>query len=230
MRLILAAAAASAMITSGLAAATPASAASLGPVGAITVTPSTANDGTGYVNVSWASEPSNADGALVCLHRGRTAIQTPDSCESQIAVDSPRLSSGLIPVHSARNYVVEVFSYNSRTPISYGPPVYKVRHGIKVGMSPRCSSQSVGSTCQFTATVTDTFTGAALANRKVGLWMSREQQPAKWVLVTTQTTGSNGQAHATVTLSKSHLYQWHYSSPRTRELPSSSSRVDIPVG
>ena len=229
MRLILAAGAAVAMITTGLAAG-PASAASLGPVGAITVTPSSANDGTGYVNVSWASEPSNADGALVCLHRGKTAIQSPDSCESQIAVESPGLSSGLIPIHAAKNYVVEVFSYNSRTPITYGPPVYKVRHGIKVGMSPHCGSQTVGSTCQITATVTDMFNGANLANRRVSLWMSREQQPAKWTLVTTKTTASDGQAHATITLSKSRLYQWHYSSPRTRELTSSSSRVDIVVG
>ena len=229
MRLFLAAAAASAMITTGLAAA-PASAGTLGSVGAVTVDRSTANDGSAYVNVSWASEPSNADGALVCLHRGINVISRPDNCESQIAVDSPRLSSGLIAIHPAKNYVVEVFSYRTTSPITYGPPVSKLRHGIKVTITPSCGSQTVGSTCRITATVTDVFSGASLANRQVQLWTSSEKQPGPWTLVTTRTTGNNGQARATVTLSRTRVYQWHYSAPRTRELSSSSSRIDIVVG
>ena len=228
MRLILAAAAASAMITSGLAAA-PASAASLAPVGAVTVTPSVGNDGTSYVEASWASEPADADGALVCLHRGINVIQTPSSCESQVAVEAPALRSGLITVHPAQNYQVEVFSYKSSSPITYGPPVAVLRHGVKVAMSSRCGTQTVGSTCRLTSTLTDVYTGRALANRKVQLFMSREKQPARWTLVTSRTTNSSGQAAATITLSKTHLYQWHYASPHGRELASSSSRVDIAV-
>jgi hypothetical protein len=228
MRLILAAAAASAMITSGLAA-TPASADTLAPVGAVTVTPTTGNDGTAYVDVSWASEPSDADGALVCLHRGINTIATPDNCESQIAVESPALRSGLITVHPGKNYVVEVFSYQTTSPIKYSAPVSALRHGIKLGMSSRCGAQTVGSTCRVIGTVTDAYTGATLANRRIQLWMSREQQPARWSLVATKTTASDGKAHTTITLDRTHLYQWHYGSPHARELSSSSSRVDIVV-
>jgi len=228
MRLLLAAAAASAMITTGLAA-SPASADTLAPVGKVTVTPSVGNDGTAFVSVSWASEPADADGALVCMHRGTSAIQTPDNCESRIVVESPRLQSGPITIHPGKNYVVEVFSYQANSPIVYSSPVSRFRHGIKVGQSSRCNGNSVGDTCHLAATVTDATTGSRLANRTVQLWRSREQQPAKWSLVATRTTSSSGQVQVTLTLSKSHLYQWHYASPRTRELPSNSSRVDIAV-
>jgi hypothetical protein len=228
MRLILAAGATLAVLTSGLAA-LPASADTLAPVSKVTVTPSTGNDGTAFVNVSWASEPSDADGALVCLHRGTTAVQTPDNCESRIAVASPALESGPITIHTGKNYVVEVFSYQASSPIVYSSPVSRFRHGIKVALRSRCNGNAVGSTCHIVGTVTDAATGAKLAHRKLELWMSKERQPAKWSPVTTKTTPSTGQVQVTLTLSKSHLYQWHYASPRSHELPSNSSRVDIAV-
>ena len=228
MRLILASGVAALTLAGGLAAA-PTSADSLASVGAVTVTSTTMNDGTPTVNVSWASEPSNADGALVCLHRGTSVIQTPDSCESRIAVDAPALSSGPITIHPGKNYAVEVFSYRTTSPITYGAPVSKLRHGVKVAMSSRCGGQTVGSTCRIIAAVSDATSGARLANRKVQLWTSKEQQPARWILVTTRTTGSDGVASATVTLQKTRLYEWHYAAPRVRELGSSSSRLDIVV-
>ena len=228
MRLLFAAAAASALITTGLAA-VPASADSVAPVGKVTVTPSTGNDGTAFVSVSWANEPADADGALVCLHRGTTAVQTPDSCESRIAVARPALESGPITIHPGKNYVVEVFSYKATSPIVYGSPVSRYRHGIKVGLSSRCNGNSVGDTCHIVGTVTDATTGSRLANRKLELWQSKEHQPARWTLVTTKTTPSSGQVQVTFTLSKSHLYQWHYASPHSHELPSNSARVDIAV-
>jgi hypothetical protein len=227
MRLMLAAAVATAVIGGGLAA-VPASAGTLAPVGAITVSPSVQNDGTSVVDVSWASEPSDADGALVCLHRGTNVIATPDSCESQIAVETPRLSSGPIAINPGKNYVVEVFSYQTTSPTTYGTPVSKQGHGVKVGVSGRCGDQTVGSTCRFVGTVTDALTGAKLSNRKLQLWMSKEKQPARWSLVTTKTS-SDGVVHAAVSLTKSRLYQWHYNAPHSRELSSSSARVDIPV-
>jgi len=228
MRLFLAATAATAMISSGLAM-TPASADTLAPVGKVAVTPSTGNDGTAFVSVSWGSEPSNADGAVVCLHRGTTAVQTPDNCESRVAVASPALQSGPITIHPGKNYVVEVFSYQANSPIVYSSPVSRFRHGVKVALSSRCNGNSVGSTCHVAATVSDATTGSRLANRKLELWQSKEQQPAKWTLIATRTTSSTGQAQVTLTLQKSHLYQWHYASPRSHELPSNSSRVDIAV-
>ena len=216
------------MITTGLAAA-PASAGSLAPVGKVTVTPSTGNDGTAFVNVSWASEPADADGAVVCLHRGTSAVQTPDSCESRIAVASPSLQSGPITIHPGKNYVVEVFSYQANSPIVYSSPVSRFRHGVKVALASRCNGNAVGSTCHIAATVSDATTGAKLASRRLELWMSKERQPARWTLLATRTTSSTGQAQVTLTLSKSHLYQWHYASPHSHELPSNSSRVDIAV-
>ena len=230
MRLLFAAAAASAMITSGLAA-MPASADTLAPVSKVTVTPSTGNDGTAFVNVSWASEPSNADGALVCLHRGTSAIQTPDNnnCESRIAVAKPALESGPITIHPGKNYVVEVFSYEASSPVVYSSPVSRYRHGVKVALTSQCTGNAPGDTCHIVASVSNALDGSKLANRKVELWMSKERQPAKWTLVTTKTTSSTGKAEVIFTLSKSHLYQWHYAAPRSHELPSNSSRVDIAV-
>ena len=231
MRLILAASAAAAVVAAGLAAAPASAAGSVDPVTGVTVAHSTDNDGTGNVSVSWSSEPSDADGALVCLHRGKTAIQAPSSsgCESQVPVETPGLTSGSITIHPGKNYVIEVFAYKSTSPVSYSTPVSRVRHGIKVGMSSRCNGQSVGDTCSIVGTVTDAYTGSRLGNRTLELWQSKEQQPAKWTLVASRTTSSTGVARANITLSKSHLYQWHYASPRTRELPSNSSRVDIIV-
>ena len=228
MRIHLAGIAAFALVGAGLAA-VPTSAGSLAPVSKIHVAPSNDNDGTPVVDVSWPSVPAGADGVLVCLHRGVSPAATPDSCESQIAVDRPGLSSGPITIHPGKNYVVEAFSYQTTSPITYSSPVSKVRHGIKVGMSSRCGAQTAGSTCTLKATVTDATTGGRLANRKVQLWMSREKQPAHWTLVGTRSTNSNGVAHIRITLDKTQLYEWYYSSPRTRELSSSSSRVDIVV-
>jgi hypothetical protein len=228
MRLFLAAGATLAVLTSGLAA-TPASASSLAPVGKVTVTPSAGNDGTSFVDVSWASEPSAADGALVCLRRSTTVTQTPSSCESQIAVPAPGLHSGLITVHPGKNYMVEVFSYQTTSPITYGAPVSRLRHGVKLGMVTHCGAQTVGSTCRVVGTLTDAYTGARLANRTLQLFTSREKQPANWTLVATKTTASDGTAQATVTLQKTRLYQWHYGTPRSHELASNSSRVDIVV-
>lgn len=230
MRLILAASAAAAVVAAGLAAAPASAAGSVGPVNGVTVTPSTDNDGTANVNVSWTSEPADADGALVCLHRGKTAIQSPSDCESQVPVEAPGLSSGIITIHPGKNYVIEVFAYKSSSPVTYSTPVSRVRHGIKVGMSSHCSGQSVGDTCSIVGTVTDAYTGAHLGNRKLELWQSKVQQPAKWTLVATRTTASTGVAHVSIALSKTRLYQWHYASPHTREMPSNSSRVEILVG
>lgn len=228
MRRILATGVTALALAGGLVAA-PSSAASLGPVGAVSVQPSLGNDGTAYVNVSWASEPKNADGALVCMHRGTTPVQTPNSCESRIVAEAPQMSSGLIAVHPGKSYTIEVFSYQATSPVAYGPPVSVLRHGVKVGMNSVCNSTTPGSTCRIASTVTDTLKGAALANRKVQLWMSKEKQPAKWSLVATRTTNGSGQASVTITIQRSRLYQWHYSAPHARELTSSSSRVDIAV-
>lgn len=230
MRLILATGAAAAVIVTGLVPLSASAAGSVGPVSGVTVTPSTDNDGTGNVDVSWASEPADADGALVCLHRGKTAIQSPSDCESQVPVETPALRSGIITIHPGKNYVIEVFAYKSSSPVTYSTPVSRVRHGIKVGMSSHCSGQSVGDTCSLIGTVTDAFTGSRLGNRKLELWQSKVQQPAKWTLAATRTTASTGVAHATVALSKTRLYQWYYASPHTREMPSNSSRVEIVVG
>lgn len=230
MRLILAAGAAAAVVAAGMAA-TPASAAgSVDPVTGVSVTPSTGNDGTAYINVSWASEPSDADGALVCLHRGKTPVASPGDCESQVPVETPGSASGLITIHPGKNYAIEVFAYKSTTPVSYSTPVTRVRHGIKVAMSSHCNGQSVGDTCSVTGTVTDAYTGSRLGNRKLQLWRSKVQQPAKWTLVASRTTASTGAAHVKFALSKTYLYQWHYAAPHARELPSNSSRVEIIVG
>jgi hypothetical protein len=230
MRIHLASFAALAVVGAGLATVPSSAAASLGSVGTVHVSSANDNDGTPFVDVSWSSLPPDADGALVCLHRGTTVVSTPDSCESQVAIDAPGLSSGPITYHPGKNYVVEVFSYQTSSPITYGAPVVKGRHGVKVGMSSRCKGQTVGSTCTITGTVTDATTGARLANRKLQLWMSKEKQPSHWSPVTTKTTNSSGVAKAKITLSKTHLYEWYYGAPHTRELASSSSRVDIVVG
>jgi hypothetical protein len=229
MRLILAATAAAAVAAAGLAVAPASAAGSVGPVTGVTVTPSVGNDGTGYVDVSWAGEPPDADGALVCLHRGKTAIQSPSSCESQVPVEAPGTRSGAITIHPGKNYVIEVFAYKSSSPVTYSTPVSKVRHGIKVAMNSHCNGQSAGDTCTIVGTVTDAYTGSSLGKRKLELWQSREKQPAKWTLVAARTTASTGVAHVKITLDKTHLYQWHYPAPRTRELPSNSQRVDILV-
>jgi hypothetical protein len=228
MRIHLAGLAALAVLGAGFAAG-PTSAATLAPVSKIHVAPSNDNDGTPVVDVSWPSVPAGADGVLVCLHRGISAIDAPDNCESQIAVATPALSSGPITFHPGKNYVIEAFSYQTTSPIDYSAPVFKVRHGVKVGLSSRCGAQTVGSTCALKGTLTDATSGARLANRKLQLWASKEKQPARWTLVGTKTTNSNGVARLRVTLDKTRLYQWHYASPRTRELTSSSSRVDIVV-
>ena len=228
MRIHLAGLAALALLGAGFAA-VPSSAAPLSPVSKIHVAPSNENDGTPVVTVSWPSVPAGADGVLVCLHRGISVAKTPDSCESQIAVDTPGLSSGPITFHPGKNYVIEAFSYQTTSPITYSSPVSKVRHGIKVGMSSSCGAQTVGSHCTIKGTVTDATTGARLADRKLQLWASKEKQPARWDLIGTKTTNSNGVARIQITLSKSQLYEWYYASPRTRELTSSSARVDIVV-
>jgi hypothetical protein len=228
MRIHLAGLAALTLLGAGLAA-VPTSADTLAPVSKIHVAPSNDNDGTPVVTVSWPSVPAGADGVLVCLHRGIRVAATPDSCESQIAVATPRLSSGPITFHPGKNYVVEAFSYQTTSPITYSAPVYTVRHGIKVGMSSRCGAQTAGSTCTLKGTVTDATTGGRLANRKLQLWSSKEKQPARWSLVGTKTTNSNGVARLKITLEKTKLYEWYYAAPRTRELTSSSSRVDVVV-
>ncbi len=230
MRIHLASFAALAVVGAGLATVPTSAAGSLASVGSVQVSPSNDNDGTPSVDVSWSSLPADADGALVCLHRGINVISTPDSCESQIAIDTPGLSSGPITFHPGKNYVVEVFSYKSSSPITYGAPVSKLRHGVKVGMRSRCESQTVGSTCTVIGAATDVTTGSRLAKRTLQLWSSKERQPSHWSLVTTKTTNRNGVAKAKITLAKTHLYEWYYSAPRTRELTSSSSRVDIVVG
>ena len=230
MRIQLASVAALALVGAGLAAVPTSAAGSLARVGTVLVSPSNDNDGTPWVNVSWSGAPADADGVLVCLHRGTSAIAAPDNCESQIAVETPGTSAGPIAFHPGKNYVVEVFSYKTTSPITFSAPVSKVRHGVKVGMSSRCGSQRVGSTCKLTATVTDATTGARLANRKVQLWSSKEKQPARWFRVRTRTTNSYGVANMQVTLDKTKLYEWYYRSPRIREMSSSSSRVDIVVG
>jgi hypothetical protein len=230
MRIQLASVAALAIVGAGLGAVPSSAAGSLARVGTVLVSPSNDNDGTPTVDVSWSGAPADADGVLVCLHRGTSAISTPDDCESQIAVEAPGTSSGPITFHPAKNYVVELFSYQTTSPITYSAPVSKVRHGVKIRMTSRCGSQTVGSTCKLTATATDVTTGARLANRKVQLWTSREKQPAKWARLGTRTTNHDGVASMKVTLDKNRLYEWYYGSPRTRELSSSSSRVDIAVG
>ena len=230
MRIHLASLAAIAVVGAGLATVPTSAAGTLASVGTVHVTPSNDNDGTPVVDVSWSSVPSDADGALVCLHRGTNVIAAPDSCESQIAVETPGLSSGPITFHPGKNYVVEVFSYKTTSPITYGAPIAKVRHGVKVAIHSSCESRTAGSTCGMSGTVTDATTGARLANRQLQLWMSKEKQPAHWSLVTTRTTNSNGVAKAKITLTRTHLYEWYYSAPRSRELTSSSARVDIVVG
>jgi hypothetical protein len=230
MRIQLACVAALAMVGAGLAAVPTSAAGSLARVGTVRVSPANDNDGTPVVNVSWSGAPADADGVLVCLHRGTSAISTPHNCESQIAVDAPGTSAGPIAFHPGKNYVVELFSYKTTSPITYSAPVSKVRHGVKVGMRSRCGGQTAGSTCKLKATVTDAATGARLANRKVQLWTSKEKQPAKWFRFGTRATNSNGVANIRITLNKSRLYEWYYSSPRSRELSSSSSRLDIVVG
>jgi hypothetical protein len=229
MRLILAAGAAAAVVAAGMAASPASAAGSVDPVSGVIVTPSTDNDGTGNINVSWSSEPSDADGALICLHRGKTAIQTPSSCESQVPVETPGLSSGLITIHPGKNYVIEVFAYKSTSPVIYSTPVTRVRHGIKVAMGSHCNGQSVGDTCSIVGTVTDAYTGSHLGNRKIELWQSRVHQPAKWTMVARRSTASTGVAHANVVLDKTRLYQWYYAVPHAHEMPSNSSRVEIVV-
>jgi hypothetical protein len=228
MRIHLAGLAALALVGVGFAA-LPTSADTLAPVSKIHVAASNMNDGTPVVDVSWPSVPAGADGVLVCLHRGISPTKSPDNCESQIAVATPALSSGPITFHPGKNYVIEAFSYQTTSPITYSSPVSKIRHGIKIGMSSRCGAQTVGSTCTLKGTVTDATTGGRLANRAVQLWSSKEKQPAHWTLVGTKTTNSNGVARMKITLDKTKLYEWYYASPRTRELTSSSSRVDVVV-
>lgn len=228
MRIHLASLAALALVGAGLAS-VPASAAALSPVGKITVTPSTDRDGTAVVDVSWASVPADADGALVCMHRGTKEIAKPRDCESQIGVAAPKLSSGPITMHPGKNYVVEVFAYQRTSPITYSAPVSKVRHGIKIAMSSSCGDQTAGSTCKITGKVTDAMTGRHPADRKLELWMSKEKQPAHWFAVGSKKTNRHGVARIRITLDRTRLYQWHYASPRTRELSSSSARLDLVV-
>src|SRR4051794_33345306 len=108
-------AAATAILTCGLMAATASAVAPPGPGGAVHVARSMDNAGTSYVTISWASEGSDSDGSLVCVQPGTTAPSTPDSCESRIAVDPPTRSSGLVPIQLHRNYTFSVFSYKGTT-------------------------------------------------------------------------------------------------------------------
>ena len=229
MRIHLASLAALALVGAGLATVPSSAAGTLESVGTVHVSSSNDNDGTPLVEASWSSLPPDADGAVVCVHRGTNVISTPSSCESRITVDRPSMASGPITFHPAKNYVIEVFSYKATSPVTYGAPVSKVRHGIKVGMHSSCESQTAGSICTVKGTVTNVVTGKRLANRQLQLWQSKEKQPSHWSLVTSKTTNGNGVAKVKITLSKSSLYEWYYGAPRTRELSSSSARVDIVV-
>src|SRR5438067_1573721 len=75
-------------------AAVPANAASApAPVSSISVTPQIDSRGTVSVDVSWTGADPSADGVVVCLKRGTSAPATPDTCESNVAVNPPATRS-----------------------------------------------------------------------------------------------------------------------------------------
>lgn len=228
MRLILAAGAAVAVVCSGFAA-MPSSADTLAPVGAVSIDPSISNVGTPRAAVSWSSVPSNADGTVVCVTRGNKPLQSPSNCESQIVVSAPGLSTRPITVHPHRNYTFNVFAYEGTTPITYSAPVSVFRHGTKLAFASHCASQAAGSTCRIVGTLTDIFTGSTLRNRTITLWSSKVSQPAKWNQIGAGITNRQGQAHTTITLSKTRLYQWRYDSRNNRELDTVSGEYEIIV-
>jgi len=190
-------------------AAVPANAASApAPVSSISVTPQIDSRGTVSVDVSWTGADPSADGVVVCLKRGTSAPATPDTCESNVAVNPPATSSGPITFFPAKTYVVAVYDYIGTTPEpTYSAPTFAVRHGTKLTFGYACGSYTKGSHCT----------------------ISSVQKNAPWSRLARMATDGTGHAHTTITLTQSRLYQWRYVNVGAHELTTYSARYQIAV-
>jgi hypothetical protein len=221
-----------ALVGAGLAATPGGAAAPPAPVSSITVTPKIDSSGTSSVDVSWTGADPKADGVLVCVRRGTTTPSSPTGCESQIAVDAPRTSSGPITVYPKKTYTIAVYDYIGTTPEpTYSTPVSKVRHGTSMTLHETCANgQDPGDSCRITGVLKDVFRGTTIGHRQVELWASRNlKQSSSWSRVATDTTDSYGLAKTRITLDKSRLYQWRYAAVSKRQLTTYTAQVGIVV-
>jgi len=212
-------------------AAVPANAASApAPVSSISVTPQIDSRGTVSVDVSWTGADPSADGVVVCLKRGTSAPATPDTCESNVAVNPPATSSGPITFFPAKTYVVAVYDYIGTTPEpTYSAPTFAVRHGTKLTFGYACGSYTKGSHCTISSVLKDVYRGASLGHRPVELWVAGTQKNAPWSRLARMATDGTGHAHTTITLTQSRLYQWRYVNVGAHELTTYSARYQIAV-